>query len=206
MIFFSMYYMIGPNQFHRKGGICVQDVDLINLFGNSCNEGMNQLISQYSGFVYTIVYSKISSVGTQEDAEECAADVFVEFYRSISSFDLSKGSVKAYLSIIAKRIAIARFHVLTKKKLNLISIDDEESPVKEICSEDESTELRDTLIEAIKLLGEPDCTIISKKYFNNETAKQIAAEIGMNSFSVQKRISRALKKLRKILKELGYSE
>ncbi len=184
----------------------MQDKELLNPMKNNPEKGYRQLLRQYSGLVFTIVYSKLSLVCTKEDAEECAADVFIKFYKNVSSIDLSKGSVKAFLSVIAKRAAITRFHALTKNKPELISIDDEESSIQELQAEENDSLLRETLIGAIQTLGEPDCKIITKKFFGGETAKQIASELGMNEYTVHKRIRRALEKLKKILMEVDNHE
>lgn len=186
----------------------MQDRELTDLIGKDAEAGMKQLMKQYSGFVYTIVYSKLCRVCTKEDAEECAADVFIEFYRSISSFDLSRGTVRGFLSIIARRVAIARFHTLTKNRPEIVSTDDGENPVDELRAEEDGigSGQRRLLLDAVNSLGEPDSTLIMKKYFGGETARQIASELGMNGFTVDKRIRRALVKLRKKLTEGGYYE
>ena len=45
--------------------------ELRALIGRSRDEGFRQLFQQYSGYVYAIVWNRISSVGSREDAEEC---------------------------------------------------------------------------------------------------------------------------------------
>jgi RNA polymerase sigma-70 factor (ECF subfamily) len=60
-------------------------------------------------------------------------------------------------------------------------------------------ETRHTLIRAVKALGEPDCTIILRKYYLGETAKEIAKRVHLSQNAVEKRIARNLKKLRNVL-------
>lgn len=184
----------------------MQDEERLKLISDDYENGYRLLIRQYSDLVYTIVYSKLASLCSKEDMEECAADVFIQFHKSISTFDASRGSLKAFLSIVAKRTAINRFHELTKSSKDLVSIDGEEGLPADLISEDDLNEDRETLIDAIRKLEDPDRTIIVKKYFGGKTAKQISKDIGMKEFEVHKRISRALIKLKKILEEVGYYE
>ena len=55
--------------------------------------------------------------------------------------------------------------------------------------------------EAIRSLGEPDCTIILRKFFFGETAKEISERVSLSAENVQKRSQRALAKLRELLEK-----
>ena len=57
------------------------------------------------------------------------------------------------------------------------------------------------LYDALKALGEPDTTIFIRKYFFGQKSSDIALEMNLKPNTVDKRISRGLIKLRKILKE-----
>ena len=58
----------------------------------------------------------------------------------------------------------------------------------------------------MKKLGEPDSSIIVYFYYYGMKTKQIASITGMSDTAVQKRLSRARKKLRELLKEAGITE
>lgn len=65
--------------------------------------------------------------------------------------------------------------------------------------------LRQVLLDKIRLLGEPDATIIMMKYFYGETTEQIAENAGMKQPAVRKRLSRAIMRLRELLADDGYT-
>ena len=65
--------------------------------------------------------------------------------------------------------------------------------------------LRQVLLDQIRMLGEPDATIIMMKYFYDAAPDQIAKTVGMKQPAVRKRLSRAMKRLRDLLGKNGYT-
>ena len=59
-------------------------------------------------------------------------------------------------------------------------------------------------VNEVKKLGEPDSTILYRRFFLTQSVSEIADSINMKSNSVSKRISRALNTLRAQLEEYGY--
>ena len=62
----------------------------------------------------------------------------------------------------------------------------------------------DRLLQAVKDLGEPDSQILYRRYFMQQSVKEIAETLGMKSNSVSKRITRALSVLEERLGESGH--
>ncbi len=69
-------------------------------------DGMTMLINSYADLVYKVVYDVLSDVGTQEDIQDCVCDTFAAFFNNIDDADLSRGSIKGFLGVIARRRAI----------------------------------------------------------------------------------------------------
>ena len=61
----------------------------------------------------------------------------------------------------------------------------------------------DRLLQAVESLGEPDSQILYRRYFMQQSVKEIAETLGMKSNSVSKRITRALSVLEERLGESG---
>ena len=175
------------------------DEEMIDLIKQNPSEGLEKLMCLYSGLVFRVVSATLVPVGTKEDAQECSSDVFVAFYRNLESIDLSKGSVKGYLAVAAKHNAISFLRKLKARNSgNIISLDDHENLFFE-CDDVEKNERSRTVRQAIESLGEPDSTIIIRRYLFGETAKDIAKDLKMTHEAVMKRSSRAKKKLREML-------
>lgn len=174
--------------------------ELRAIIRRSREDGFKALFSQYSGYVYAIVYNHIRAVGTREDAEEAVSDVFSALFRSLDQIE--EGKLENYLRVIAKRTAIDTFRRLSAH--SEASLDEDGTWQEAVSEEDieqdiERAALRQTLLAAIRSLGEPDATIIMMKYFYDCTADEIGKVVGMNRITVWTRLSRARAKLRELL-------
>ncbi len=163
---------------------------------------MERLMNQYTGLVYAVVKSKLDdSYYVSSDIEDCVTDVFSKFYAELSDYDPKISSIKTYLCVIARNQAIN-----VSKRRNLeggISLDDEQSLLQVaddvmIDSELAEGELRREVIKAVEDLGEPDSSIIFRKFYYGESSKDIAKAVGLTVSNVDTRTHRALNKLRKM--------
>lgn len=180
----------------------IADNKLIELLKSRPDNGLDKLIDIYSGLVYTIVYGKLSGNCTQQDIEECISDVFYEFYKSLDLIDLQKGSIKAYLAVIAKRRAIDAYRK-SVKYAQVTSIFDEDQadiPAKDnVDAEIINREAKNILIREIDALGKPDSEIFIRKYYLGQSTKLIAKAMHLRENTVDKKVSRGLTKLRQSL-------
>ena len=118
------------------------------------------------------------------------------FYMSGKKNDFNIRSVTAYISVIAERRCINMFRSKLRQP-DTIPIDELEYELAEQVSNTDG----DTLSQAVASLGEPDTEIFVRKYYFGQKSEDIARELDMKTNTVNKRISRGLKKLRKILEE-----
>lgn len=180
----------------------MEDSKLLQLLHNDPDAGMEQLMNQYTGLVYTVVKNKLAeSYYLSSDIEDCVADVFSKFYTALSDFDPALSGIKTYLCVIARNHAIK---VAESRRLQQgsVSLDDEGSLLQvaddvSICSQLAEDELRRAVIQAVKDLGEPDASIIFRKFYYGESSKDIAKAVGLTAANVDTRTHRALGKLRK---------
>lgn len=179
----------------------ITDKDLLLLLQHNPDRGLGKLINIYSGLVYTIVYSKLAGSSTQ-DIEECVSDIIFELYKNRNAIDLQRGSIKAYLSVIAKRKAIDKFRK-TSSIVQSISIDDDKQSdlpaSNNLEAELINKEARNLLIQEINALGQPDSEIFIRKYYLGQSTKSIAKSLHLRENTVDKRVSRGLIKLRQSL-------
>ena len=173
--------------------------------------GLNAVMAQYVGLVWAVVAGRLSG-GTREDVEECVSDVFQAFYEQRDLFDPEKGSIRAYLCVMAKRAAIGRYRQLSNPLRQTVSLELLDSAVSDgtaifdgaavldgAAEAAEEQELRGQLIRAVRALGEPDHEIFIRKFYLGQTTKQIAREMELRPNTVDKKVSRGYDKLRKIL-------
>ncbi|SEK20718.1 RNA polymerase sigma factor [Ruminococcus albus] len=170
----------------------MNDNELLILLQSDHERGLEQTVRQYSAYVYKIACTRLSDVCTSEDIEEAVSDIFLAFYNVGLNNDFNFRSVQAILGVIAKRHCI---DVFRKKSKSVDTVDYDELENCIAAEKDESREL----LEAVKELGEPDSTIFIRKYYFGQKNIDIAKELGMSKGMINMRISRGLKKLKKIL-------
>ena len=186
------------------------DSEWEQLLNSSPRQAYETLIEQYGNLVYAIVLNKIGKCGSKEDIEDCVSDIMVELLKNAGKFSSGIGSLKSYISTIAKRRAIDAFRQITGKNNRHSDIDDENIIIPpasyDIEEETEKRILNSNLWNTVKSLGEPDSSIIVYQYFYNYKVNEIAKILKMTSNAVQKRSIRARKKIGTILKDGDYYE
>lgn len=179
----------------------LEDEKIIRMLKKNPSAGMDCLIETYGSLADYIIRHKIASVCSEEDVEECVADVFVDFYKQLDKVNLAKGSIKTYISTIARRRAVDYFHAVVKNAKHLQELDEvicntipDNAPGPEsyvMMKESDSF-----LLKEVEKLGDPDSEILFRRYYLDQSLNEIAEAIGMKRSAVSKRISRALEKLR----------
>lgn len=74
-------------------------------------ESFMLLIDTYADLVNDVVCDILYEVNLR-DTQECVADSFLAFYNNIDDIDLSRGSIKGYLGVIARRRAVNLYYTL----------------------------------------------------------------------------------------------
>ena len=171
------------------------DEQLLRLLRDDPERGLAALIAAYSGYVCTIARSKLGGCGTEEDIEEAVSDVFLQFYQWVQVHPEAAVTVRALLAIIAKRHCINRYYALTRQPVcdsfeHLLAEPSDGTPTP-----DESV----LLMQAVLALGEPESSIILRRYYFGQSSREIGEALGMKPNTVDKKISRSLKKLREQL-------
>ena len=174
----------------------MKDEKLLRLLKSDPDAGMSRIISQYSGLVFAIVRDRMSGACDSSEIEDCVADVFLHFQNGLGTFE-GRASVKNYLAVIARNTA----GTYMRNRLKTASITDDDFFI-DVPDESDFTEavderlLLETIHREIRQLGEPDATIILRKYYFGQSSKQIAADLKMTVSNVDTRAHRAMGRLR----------
>lgn len=168
------------------------------------NAGMELLMERYAGLVYTVVRGVLPpDLFSAGDAEECAADVFSEFYCDLDKYDPRRGSIKGWLCAMARNTALDLVRRRGRER-GAVSLDDcpaglEPGSEGSLEGDFENAETRRALLEAVRDLGEPDRQIVLRKFYLGQPSREIAQVLGLTVSNVDTRTHRALKKLREAL-------
>ena len=175
----------------------MDDAALLRLLRQDPDAGIRALTDQYSGLVFGVCRRVLQNAGPLHELEGCVADTFSEFYLSLDGFRSEKCSIKTYLCVIARNNAMD----LLRRHRPILSLDDDTAffPVAQEESMEDAlaeTQLRRAVLTAIQAMGEPDRSILLRKYYYCQSTKEIAKALGLSSANVDTRASRAVAKLK----------
>lgn len=176
-----------------------------SLLNKNESEAQRMLFNEYLNYVYTIVRSRLMDIAEREDIEECISDIFAEIFSSYKDEAENHGDMKGFIGVVAYRKSLRylrRLHSANSSKTEISEEYINNIPSEEnIAEQAELHEAQRILTEAVKSLGEPDSAIIFQKYYFGRKSGEIAKLLSMSPTAVRVRMSRAIKKLKKILSE-----
>lgn len=193
-------------------------------------DALDTLISRYSREIFYFIRVVLDGVGVTQDVEECVQDLFVVAWREINSFDATRGTLRTWLTMRAKYIALDRRRQLCRRQTHTTPLADEtrqwsaldhvrgwkssgrsgydtdgraSSPQLEASMEHliEQNERREELRLALATLPELDRYLIYARYCKFASTEELAAKTGLSRHAVDTRLWRARKSLREALKE-----
>ena len=100
---------------HRKGGGPLNDERTIQAIAARDERAIRRVMDQYSRLLWSVAGGVLQGVGTEEDLEECVADVYVFLWMHPEKFDPLRGSLKSYLAMVARSRALNRRRQLTRQ-------------------------------------------------------------------------------------------
>lgn len=179
----------------------MEDDILIEKCLDGDEEGFEMLVKKYQNQVINTVYSLI---GTTQDADDIAQEVFIKVYKNLGSFNK-----KAKFSTWLYRISVnTAYNHLKKEKRPLPSDYLQATDVfkKSSLEELESREKQELIRKSIERLPFRFRRVIVLKEIEGLSYKDIAKTLGCRLGTVESRLFRARRMLKKILSPLVKEE
>jgi RNA polymerase sigma-70 factor (ECF subfamily) len=156
-------------------------------------DAMAQLYDRYSSIVYSVA---LRVLGDTAAAEDVLQEVFLQLWRNPDAFDANRGSLAAWLAVIARNRAIDSL----RKRRPEINVDD---VVVALDLNLENEAARKIAIERVRVVlnGMPaeQRKAIELAFFEGLTHTEVAAKTGEPLGTVKTRIRTALQTLRKAM-------
>jgi RNA polymerase sigma-70 factor, ECF subfamily len=179
---------------------------------------LEALIIRYSREVAYFVRMVLEGVGTAQDAEECVSDLFIAVWDEIGTFDPARGTLRTWLTMRAKYLALDRRRQLQRRQAHAVPLDRPTDPygaadsraANEVpryhLADSESLEgmlvrreQQEQLRAALEELPELDRLLVYMRYFRLSTTEEIAAHTGLTRRAIDTRLWRTRKSLRDTL-------
>lgn len=176
----------------------MKDENIVSAIQQKDERAINYVIHKYIKLIWSIVSAVLKNVSATEDLEECVADVFVYLWQHPEKYDSRRGTLKLWLSMIARSQAIDMYRRLSKQ--NTVPLDDtlfldQLDVVGGILAQ----ETRQLLLSAIRSLKKPEQEIIIRRYYYDQKPKEIAIALDLSVKQVENHLYRTKRTLRNIL-------
>lgn len=180
---------------------------------------LEALMKRYSREMSYFIRVVLDGVGNSQDAEECASDLFIVAWQEIGAFDPTRGSLRTWLTMRAKYIALDRRRQVQRRQASVTSLDNVDSgngatrehrllelPFSQLTENSmegmlEQRERREELAQALEALPALDRYLVYMRYLCLATTEEISGKTGLSRHAIDTRLWRARKALRVILEE-----
>ncbi|MFI5135894.1 MAG: RNA polymerase sigma factor [Chitinophagales bacterium] len=172
------------------------DTALIDQILAGNQSAFSELVDRYKKYVFTVA---LNFVRSREDAEEISQDSFMKAYRSLATFQQeSKFSTWLYSIVYHTSMSFLR-----KKKIDKVSIDDEETFVQLESKESdfradraEKKSRSEYIQQAMKMLLPDDAMILTLFYQGEQSLEEISKVTGFEANTVKVKLHRARQRLK----------
>lgn len=188
----------------------MEDRDIIDLIKAEDERGLDELLKRYGPFIKYIISGVLSKY--PQDMEECLNDIRYKLWTGIRTYDESKSTLKTYISYIARNCAIDSIRKINRHELNIdknvdwlyekLNNTTSKSAEDEVFKSEHKDYVQKKLVEEIRKLRKTEMEIFVRKYYYLQSVHQIATEFNCSEKSIEGKLSRIRKKLKKSLKGL----
>jgi RNA polymerase sigma factor (sigma-70 family) len=176
----------------------IDDMTLVREFAASHSESaFAGLVERHIGLVHS---SALRQSGDHQLAEDISQAVFIILARKAPSLG-SKTVLSAWLYRTTRYATADALKARRRRQAH-----DQEAYMQSTLNEPDSdawAQLAPVLDDALAELGETDRTALVLRFFENKTAREIAETLRMEEGAAQKRVTRALEKLRSLFVKRG---
>lgn len=168
-------------------------MEMSNIQKTYDEEAFQEIVLQYSKLLYTVSLSILGKQANRDDVEEIVSDVFLRFWQHPEKFNPEKSSLKTYLVIMTKSVA------LNKVKKHHRDFDRmTEFPLEELSEEVKNREdIWRIFFNALMILEEPTREICFERFFHEVKPRKIAKNLHLPLKEVNNRLYKGKKKIQK---------
>ena len=172
----------------------MDDSALIAALQSGADGAMDALLRRYGGLLRYVAGGVLRH---PEETEDCLSEICLQLWQKAGQFDPAKGSLSAWLTAIARNMALNRLKALRRDEARR----SETEPVSNHTPETEvlRQERLDKLRAAVNALSDFDRQLFYRKYYYMQPMAQIAAEMGLSPRSAEGRLYRLRKQLQERL-------
>lgn len=177
----------------------VPDSALIEKMMTGDESALATLYDRYSAMLFGLLTRILQD---RHAAEEVLQDLFLQLWRNAGQFDSSRGSLPAWLMVIARNRAISRLRGARSRELleeNEVDYANTFASDQNIEDDASRAELARSVSAALNTLPAEQRQALELAYFEGMTQTEIAVRTGCPLGTVKTRVRTAMQSLRQIL-------
>jgi len=177
----------------------LQDDEIISKILGGDSRAFSVIVDRYKDTIYSII---VNMTADSNMAEEIAQETFIRLYRFLDKYK-GQSSLKTFVTRIAINLSLNALKKRKIKRQRNIGIED---MVHDVAGPQTNLDDQMLIQRAMKLLDDEQRSIVSMRMIEGYSTKETAIILGIKEGTVMSRLSRTMKKLKEILKELGYEK
>lgn len=174
------------------------DAELLTAYAEQASEAaFSELVGRYVDFVYAVALRMAADPQIARDVTQCVFIAAARQARKLAARPVLSGwfhRTAHNLASTAVRAEVRR-RKREREAMNMISTSNSGEPDWQV--------IQPTLDDGLARLGEIDRDALLLRYFERKTAREVAERLGLSEQAAQKRIGRAVEKLRIFLGKRG---
>lgn len=173
----------------------MRETEILELLRSHNDRGIEELLT-HCGPLMRYVAQPI--LRDRHDIDDCLAESAMRIWENFHTYDESKGSFTAWVTAITRNTAlnmIRRKNRHPAEELAETTASADPSPEEIVLRREQQRELK----HALGLLSQKERNLFYRKYYYLQSTEKIAAEMGTTARSVEGKLYRIKKKLRKMM-------
>ena len=184
----------------------MEDVQIIDLYWQRDETAIQETDTKYGNFCHKLAMNILHSF---QDSEECVSDAYTRCWDTMPP--QRPNSLRAYLGAILRNLSISRYRSAHAQKrfggveVLLSELEDCVPSPENVQRTVEAEELGALISRWLNTLPQEDRVLFIRRYWNGDTVKALAGELGIRPNALTKRLLRLRENLRLNLEKEGIS-
>jgi RNA polymerase sigma-70 factor (ECF subfamily) len=181
--------------------VAPSDADLLTRAAHGDERAVATLFDRFAPVLHAVAFRILRD---RADAEEVVVDAFAQAWRESERFDATRGSVAAWLTVIARSRALDLLRARTRRERLTANAQDTDPMMTPGMGEATpptdarlgAAERRKRVAAALALLSEPQRTAIELAFFEGLSHSEIAERLAQPLGTIKTRVRLGMQKLR----------
>ena len=184
----------------------MEDIQIIDMYWDRDEGAIRETDSKYGGFCHRLAMNILHSF---QDSEECVSDTYGRCWDTMPP--QRPMSLRAYLGAILRNLSISRYRAEHAQKrfggaeVLLSELSDCVPGPENVQRTVEAEELGRLISDWLEGLAKEERVLFVRRYWNGDSVKMLAGEMGLRPNAVTKRLLRLRENLRRTLEREGIS-